>query len=112
MPVTLNNYTRKCNINLKLLKVPKQNFGIIESINYGCAVIKGLSSAKMGELIRCQSTNSIGSVVKVLPRRVVVLFYTNINDLKPKIAVVRTKVPLSRNVLNLKNNFGQISEVI
>ena len=98
--------------NLKLLRIPKQNFGVIESINYGCAIIKGLNSAKMGELIRCQSTNSIGSVVKILPRRVVVLFYTNIDELKPKIAVVRTNTPLSRNISNVKSNFGQISDVI
>ena len=66
----------------------------------------------MGELIRCQSTNSIGSVVKILPRRVVVLFYTNIGVLKPKNAVVRTNIPLSRDITNIKQNFGQISEVV
>ena len=66
----------------------------------------------MGELIRCQSTNSIGSIVKILPRRVVVLFYTNIESLKPKIAVVRTNIPLSRDITNIKNTFGKISEVI
>ena len=98
--------------NLKLLKIPRQNFGVIESINYGCAVIKGLNGAKMGEFITCQSTNSVGSVVKILPRRVVVLFYTNINALKPKIAVVRTNTPLSKDVSDARSNFGQISEVI
>ena len=95
-----------------MLRIPKQNFGVIESINYGCAVIKGLGSAKMGELIRCQSTDSMGSVVKILPRRVVVLFYTNIEVLKPRTAVVRTNIPLSRDISNVKKNFGQISEVL
>lgn len=97
---------------VKLLRMPKQNFGVIESVNYGCAVVKGLTKAKMGELIKCQSTGSVGTVVKILPKRVSVLFFTNINKLKPQIAVVRTKTPLSRNLTELKNNFGKISEVI
>ena len=109
--VPLNNFIPK-HINLKLLRIPKQNFGVIESINYGCAVIKGLGSSKMGELIRCQSTDSVGSVVKILPRRVVVLFYTNIEVLKPRTAVVRTNIPLSRDISNIKENFGKISEVL
>ena len=110
----LNNSTKSMNdtLNLKLLRVPRKNFGLIESINYGCAVIKGLNGACMGELINCQATNSVGSVVKVLPRRVVVIFYTNIEILKPKIAVVKTQLPLSRDVLNIKTSFGGISEVI
>ena len=66
----------------------------------------------MGELIRCQSTDSVGSVVKILPRRVVVLFYTNIEVLKPRTAVVRTNIPLSRDISNVKENFGKISEVL
>lgn len=66
----------------------------------------------MGELIRCQATSSTGSIVKVLPRRVVILFFTNINVLKPKIAVVRTGLPLSRDILHVKSNFSSISEVL
>lgn len=95
-----------------MIKIPQQNFGIIESINYGCAVIKGLNSAKMGELVKCQQTNSIGSVVGILPRRVSILFYTNVDELKPKMTITRTMQPLSRSITNIKDTFGFISNVI
>ena len=59
----------------------RQNFGIIESINYGCAITKGLNKLKMGELIRCQATSSTGSIAKILPRLGVILLLQIITGL-------------------------------
>lgn len=94
------------------IKIPRENFGRIESINYGCAKVIGLNKAKIGERVKCSKTNSIGSVINIDSKYIFVLFYTNINAIQTKMDVFRSVNMLSRNIKNLKKIFGNITHVI
>jgi F0F1-type ATP synthase alpha subunit len=108
----LKNRLFNKNVLKDFIKIPKQNFGKIESINYGCAKIIGLNKAKMGEKVKCSKTNSIGSVVGIDPKYTFVLFYTNINVIQTKMDVFRSTNMLSRNIKNIKTIFGNITNVV
>ena len=97
---------------IKLLKLTYQQFGTIRSIIYGCAKIEGLNQVQIGERVKCSSTNSIGSVIGISEKFVTVLFYTNINIIRPKMLVFRSLIMLSRNIGNNYNILGEISDVI
>lgn len=68
---------------MKIITQPQiTSVGSVKSINQGCAVIKYMHDAFIGEEVYCVRVKSKGIVTGITASHIIVLFFSNYNKIK------------------------------